>query len=138
MKAQVIEMDINLIRDIIIKKTSAYLIILFGSAATGRMRDDSDIDIAFLSDKKLTEYEVFCIAQELGDAMKRDIDLIDLDRASTVFKANIQGTGRIIYSADESRKQEFQIRTFKEYCLLNEERKEILDRIRERGTVYAE
>lgn len=87
-------MDTNLIKDIIIKKTSAYLIILFGSTAAGRMRDDSDIDIAFLSDNKLTEYEVFCIAQELEDVMKRDIDLIDLDKVSTVFKANIQGTGR--------------------------------------------
>lgn len=130
-------LNISLITDILIEKTEAYLIILFGSAAAGRMREDSDVDIAFLSDKKLSDYEVFCIAQEIGDVLKRDVDLIDLAKASTVFKANILGTGKIIYSSDERRKHEFQIRTFKEYCLLNEERKVILDKIRERGKVYA-
>ncbi|HYE83196.1 MAG TPA: nucleotidyltransferase domain-containing protein [Clostridia bacterium] len=131
-------MDIELIKSTIVEKASAFLIILFGSAVAGRMREDSDIDIAFLSDKCHNEYEVFQIAQELGSRLGRDVDLIDLSKASTVFKANILGTGKIIYSDDEKRKHEFQIRTFKEYSLLNEERKEILDRVRERGTVYAE
>ncbi|MHB1394828.1 MAG: type VII toxin-antitoxin system MntA family adenylyltransferase antitoxin [Clostridia bacterium] len=134
----VIRMNLELINNILIEKALAFIVILFGSAAAGRMREDSDIDLAFLSDKSLSEYEVFNIAQELSSALGRDIDLIDLSKASTVFKANILGTGKIIYSADENRKHEFQIRTFKEYSLLNEERKEILDRVRERGTVYAE
>lgn len=133
-----IRMNLELINNILIEKASAFIVILFGSAAAGRMREDSDIDIAFLSDKNLSEYEVFEIAQELGNVLGRDVDLIDMSKASTVFKANILGTGKIIYSADEKRKHEFQIRTFKEYSLLNEERKEILDKIRERGTIYAE
>lgn len=131
-------MNLEIINNIIIDKTGAVIIILFGSAASGRMREDSDIDIAFLSDKNMSECEVFEIAQELGNELGKDVDLIDLRKASTVFKANILGTGKIIYSADEKRKYEFQIRTFKEYSLLNEERKEILDRVRERGTIYAE
>lgn len=138
MRVQVIGMNLEVIKNILTEKTSAFIIILFGSAAGGRMREDSDIDIAFLSDKILSEYEVFEIAQELGNVLGRDVDLIDLNKASTVFKANILGTGKIIYSADENRKHVFQIRTFKEYSLLNEERKEILDRVRERGTIYAE
>lgn len=131
-------MNVELIKEKLIEKTSAFLIILFGSAAAGKMRGDSDIDIAYLSDKELSEYEVFSISQELAGLMGRDIDLIDLSKASSVFKANILGTGKIIYSNDEKKKHEFQIRTFKEYCLLNEERKGILDRVRERGRVYAE
>lgn len=131
-------MNVELIKEKLIEKTSAFLIILFGSAAAGKMRGDSDIDIAYLSDKELSEYEVFSISQELAGLMGRDIDLIDMSKASTVFKANILGTGKIIYSTDEKKKHEFQIRTFKEYCLLNEERKGILDRVRERGRVYAE
>lgn len=131
-------MNVELIKEKLIEKTSAFLIILFGSAAAGKMRGDSDIDIAYLSDKELSEYEVFSISQELAGLMGRDIDLIDMSKASTVFKANILGRGKIIYSTDEKKKHEFQIRTFKEYCLLNEERKGILDRVRERGRVYAE
>ncbi len=124
--------------DRIIERTSAYIVILFGSAAQNRVREDSDYDFAFLTDKTLSEYEVFCIAQELGNIAERDVDLIDLSKASTVFKANIIGTGKIIYSADEFRKHEFQIRSFKEYALLNEERQVILDRIKEDGKVYGQ
>ena len=129
-------MDIELIKRVLIEKTSAFIIILFGSAADGRLRVDSDIDLGFLSEKSLSEYEVFLIAQELADELGRNVDLIDMSRASTVFKSIILGTGKMIYSADENRKHEFQIKTFKDYALLNEERKEILDRIRERGSIY--
>jgi len=138
LRTQVIAMNLDIIKNKLIDKASAFIVILFGSAASGRMRNDSDIDIAFLSDGNLSEYEVFNIAQELSNELGRDVDLIDMSKASTVFKANILGTGKIIYSADENKKHEFQIRTFKEYCMLNEERKEILDKVRERGTIYAE
>lgn len=128
---------IDIINDILIKRTSADLIILFGSAAKDRLRSDSDIDIAFLSDKEFTDYDVFIIAQEMAVELKRDVDLIDLKKASTVFKAQIVGTGKVIYFSDPNIKIEFQMKVFKEYCLLNEERKPILDKILERGSVYA-
>lgn len=122
---------------ILLEKTSAYLIVLFGSVAKDRVRNDSDIDIAFLSDKDINEYEVFNISQELADILNREVDLIDLNKASTVLRAQILGTGRIIYSSDKKKMDEFQIKVFKEYCLLNEERQVILDKIRERGSIYA-
>lgn len=131
-------MNTSLIIDILIEKTNACLIVLFGSAAQNNLRADSDIDIAFLAEKKLTGYDVFCIAQELAEKFNRDIDLIDLSKASTVLKAQILGKGKIIYFNDENMKANFEIRTFKEYCLLNEERKVILDKIAERGSVYGE
>lgn len=129
-------MNIELIKKILIEKTAAYIIILFGSAAAGKLRKDSDIDLAFLSEKNFSEYEVFIIAQELAEKLGRNVDLIDMSKASTVFKSVILGTGKIIYSSDENRKHEFQINTFKDYALLNEERKEIMDRIKERGSIY--
>jgi len=131
-------MNIEVIKNFLIEKAFAELIILFGSAVSGRMRQDSDVDIAFLSNKSLDEYEVFLMSQELSTLLGRDVDLIDLSKASTVFKAIILGKGKIIYYSDENKKHEFQIRTLKDYCLLNEERKIILDKIRERGRIYAE
>ncbi len=130
-------MNLEAVINTLIEETSAYLIILFGSAASRRMRKDSDVDIAFLSNKDLSNYEVFMIAQELSSILNKDVDLIDLSKASTVLKANILGTGRVIYCVDDKKKHEFQIRTFKDYCLLNEERKVILDKIRQRGSIYA-
>ncbi|HEX3047776.1 MAG TPA: nucleotidyltransferase domain-containing protein [Bacillota bacterium] len=107
--------------------------ILFGSAARGQLRPDSDLDLAFLSDLALNEYEVFMRAQELAELLGRDVDLIDLNKASTVLKAQIIGKGKVIFNGDNLRRMVFAMKAFKEYALLNEERQCILDRFKERG-----
>lgn len=111
-------------------------IYLFGSASRDELRNDSDIDIAFLSDKDIDEYVCFMKAQEIADIFKRDVDLIDLKKASTVFKAQIIGHGKIIFCEDNVKRAYFEMRSFKEYALLNEERAEILKNIEKSGSVY--
>ena len=121
---------------LIIEKLNPVLVYVFGSFARGELREDSDIDLAFLSDGEFTSYEIFMLAQEIAEIYNREVDLIDLKKASTVFKAQIVGTGDVIYCSDENIQTNFQIRAFKEYALLNEEREEILNSIKERGSVY--
>ncbi|KGG79387.1 DNA polymerase subunit beta [Caloranaerobacter azorensis H53214] len=118
------------IKDILINRVSPYLIVIFGSAAKKRLRKDSDVDIAFLSDKYFDDYEIFMISQELADVLNRDVDLIDLNKATTVLKAQIIGNGKIIYSKNDRKVSEYRIRALKEYCLLNEERQVILQKIK--------
>lgn len=113
-------------------------IYLFGSASRGELREESDIDIAFLSNDDIDEYLCFMKAQEIADIFKRDVDLVDLRKSSTVFKAQIIGTSKNIYCSDENKRMYFEMRSFKEYALLNEERAEILKGIGERGSVYGE
>lgn len=121
---------------LLIERFNPSLVYIFGSYARDELRDDSDIDIAFLSSGDFTSYEVFMFAQELADIYKRDVDLIDLKKASTVFKAQIVGTGNVLYCSDENIKIDFQIRSLKEYALLNEERNVVFESIKERGSVY--
>lgn len=132
------EKELEQIKKYLAEKLSPYLVILFGSAAKGIMRKDSDIDIALLSDHQLDEYGLFLHAQELASLINRDVDLVDLEKASTVFQAQIVGTGRVIHCTDEHRRMLFQMLTLKKYAKLNEERKPILDKIKERGSIYAE
>ncbi|AST07453.1 DNA polymerase subunit beta [Anoxybacillus flavithermus] len=116
---------------------SPSIIYLFGSAATGHIRHDSDIDIAFLSDKQsLNHYERFMLAQQLAERLQRDVDLIDLKQASTVFQAQIVSSGKIIYCANERKKEAYEWKVLKMYAKLNEERAEILRNIAESGSVY--
>lgn len=77
------------------------------------------------------------ISQGIADKIKIEVDLIDIKKASTVLKSQIVGNGKVIYSKNEDEKINFQIRALKEYCLLNEERKVVLDKIQERGYIYA-
>ncbi|SHK30362.1 Nucleotidyltransferase domain-containing protein [Desulforamulus aeronauticus DSM 10349] len=119
----------DLIKDFLKKKISPYLIILFGSAARGHLRNNSDIDLAFISNQKLDDYEVFMLSQELADLLNREVDLIDLDKASTVFQAQVLNTGTVIYCSDFARKLRFHALTLKKYTLLNQERECVLKRL---------
>lgn len=112
------------------------IIYLFGSAARNELREDSDIDIAFLTEKEADPYKCFIKAQDLADIFHRDVDLINLNTSSTVFKAQVVGKGRNIYCSDETKRMYFEMRALKEYALLNEEREVILNKIKERGSVY--
>ncbi|MFB7142128.1 nucleotidyltransferase domain-containing protein [Gottfriedia sp. NPDC056225] len=122
--------------NVLIKKIDPYTIILFGSAADERMRPDSDIDLAYLSDTKLSNYERFILSQELANLLNNNVDLIDLNTSSTVFQAEIIHNGKVIYCSDIERRINFEIKVLKMYAKLNEERKEIIDDIKKRGSIF--
>ncbi len=124
--------EIEKIIEILIANFNPYLIYFFGSVLTDTFREDSDIDIAFLSDSKISDYDVFIIAQNIADIVNRDVDLINLKNSSTVFKAQVIGNGKVIFCNDNNRRMFFEMRSFKEYTLLNEERQVILDNIKKR------
>lgn len=111
------------------KALEPFLVIVFGSAAKGSIRNDSDIDIAFLSEQNHSAYEVFMIAQELATKLGRDVDLLDLSKASTVMKAQIVNSGRVLHCSNEQRRMDFFMKTLKEYAVLNEQRQPVLAKI---------
>ncbi|MHB8062784.1 MAG: hypothetical protein ACYDG2_09160 [Ruminiclostridium sp.] len=81
---------------------------------------------------------MFMASQELADKIKKDVDLIDLSKASTVIQAQVVSTGITILNTDAIRTSLFQMQVLKEYTLLNEQRQCILDSIRERGFEYGQ
>ncbi len=124
---------IKIIKKVLVGALAPYLIYIFGSTVKGRGREESDIDIAILRDKKIDEYELFILSQKLADILKSEVDLIDLSKASTVFRIQIIKTGKLIYNSDNLHKMYFQMRTMKDYALLNEERQEIINKIKSSG-----
>jgi predicted nucleotidyltransferase len=131
LEAEKMKVDFEAVKSFLIKELQAELIYLFGSYAKGKERPDSDLDLAFLSSKEIDDYQRFLTAQKLASKLNIEVDLIDLKKASTVFKAQII-QGKLLYAEDEKQKQEFEMLTLKKYARLNEERKEIIDKI-ERG-----
>lgn len=128
--------SLNKTNELLIERLNPIVVYLFGSAARNELREDSDIDIAYVSKTHLTPYENFMLAQEIADIFKKDVDLVDLKEASTVFKAQVVATGKNIYCSNENERMYFEMRTFKEYALLNEERESIMIGIKERGSIY--
>lgn len=127
----------DIIKEFLIDKFNPYLIVVYGSAARGETHEGSDIDVAFLGDNENDYYNVYMESQKLADLVRREIDLVDLSKASTVMRVQIIGKGKIIYNGNPNKSGTFMMKALKQYSMLNEERQCILDRIRERGSIYA-
>ena len=122
------------IKKILIDKLSPKLIYIFGSIITNRVRNDSDIDIAILTDKNIDEYQLYMMSQQLADDLKREVDIVDLKRASTVFKAEVLRNGKLIYNSDNQEKMIFQLGVLQDYVFLNERRREIINKLKKKGS----
>lgn len=117
-------------------KLKPKIVYLFGSFAKGEGREDSDVDIAIYTDEKIDTYDLFIIAGKLSFEIKRDVQIVDLKEVDTVFAAQIVGNREELYCEDEVLKANYNIRAFKNYAKLNEERQVILDAIERDGRIY--
>jgi predicted nucleotidyltransferase len=108
----------------------------FGSQAQGVARPDSDVDIAVLASTPIPELRRFALAQELAVHVHRDVDLVDLRKVSTVMRMQVLSTGVCLKAPDELARQEFEMYVYADYARLNEERREVVKGIAQRGLVY--
>ncbi len=109
----------------------------FGSTAAGGETTESDCDLALLAASPLDPLERFELEQRLAVAVHRDVDLVDLLRASTVLRMQIIASGIVIDVLDERERARFEDRVFVDSARLNEERREILDRIHAEELIHA-
>jgi len=92
------------------------LAVLFGSAAAGRARPDSDVDIAVLgAARELDEHIEVRLTRELSLAARRNVDLIRLERASTMLGWQIAGKGVPIIERTAGEFARFRARAASEY-----------------------
>ncbi|SEM48200.1 hypothetical protein SAMN04489760_11767 [Syntrophus gentianae] len=86
---------------------------LFGSTATGRDHRGSDLDLAIVSKKRLSESERLALETELSSLLQRDVDLIVFGQATPLLQHQILKYGRLICENDpeERIRQEVQART---------------------------
>ncbi len=125
----------------ILQKLQPYdprLIYLFGSAARGEMRKDSDYDLAVLTGKPFPSADKFQRGLDLGVILNRDVDLIDLRDASEAIKIQVIQSGTPLHVASPTEKAAFEMMAFSDYARLNEERRPVVNQIRESGRIYGQ
>lgn len=111
-------------------------IYLFGSSVEGTPGLESDIDLAILPVQPLNPLERWNLAQDLANLLKREVDLVDLRKASTVMRMQVISSGQYLYESNRQERDRFEDYVFSSYARLNEERKEIIKKVQERGTIY--
>lgn len=84
------------IKTILCKEPRLKLAILYGSAATGKMRPDSDIDVALLFDHPLSTDKKMELLARLEHELGRDIDLVDLFNLNGTILRRILSKGLIL------------------------------------------
>ena len=99
----------------IAKKFGLLLVVLFGSKAKSNFREESDLDIAVLSEKP-PSYRLF---KELFSALsqvfkKENVDLRFLNEASPLFRFEVIKNG-ILLAGEKSFYNNFKVQTIKFY-----------------------
>lgn len=109
----------------------------FGSQVTGKTHKESDLDLAVLASAPIPPVQCFDLAQELAHLAKCAVDVVDLRQASTVMRMQVISTGTCLFSSNDIERERFETMVYSAYARLNEERREILKDIAQRGEVHA-
>lgn len=88
------------------------------------------------TNQKIDAYDLFIIGNQLSFEVKRDVEIENLKEVDTVFAAQIVGNKEELYCEYKILSANYDIRAFKDYAKLNEERKIILDAIEKDGRIY--
>lgn len=97
----------------IAKKYSLSFIILFGSLAKNRARQESDVDLAIFEKKPLTLNKELLLRKELFEIFKRESDLAFIRKAEPLLLGQIAQYGKLLYG-DEKRFKEFRVYAMKQ------------------------
>lgn len=93
---------------------------VFGSVATGRVRPDSDVDIAVLIDRRvlpahMLKYRLKLMA-DLGAVLRRsDVDVVILNEAPPLLAHRVLSQGTLVCERSPTARVRFQVRTAARY-----------------------
>lgn len=129
--------ELEQIKKYILQEFNPLAIILFGSYSRNSQNEESDIDIAIISDivdKKIIMQK----KQELQEIVRKDIDFVNLksEEIYDSFRYEILMNGIVLYCKDEYTFDMYKIDMIREYIELNESRNDIIERIKNGGTIY--
>jgi predicted nucleotidyltransferase len=107
-------------------------IYLFGSAAAGEAREDSDIDLAVMTGKRIglgDELRLRAIAVE--ELRRDDIDFVILDHAPPLLRYEVVTRGRRLFARDAAAVDMFEHRSIMTYMDTAHLRRMVRDILRE-------
>jgi predicted nucleotidyltransferase len=78
------------------------LALLYGSAVTRGLEHARDIDVAVAFARPVSLWDQCALAEHLESIAGREVDLVDLDSASTLLRAQVARHGIALWAKDRS------------------------------------
>lgn len=111
-------------------------IVLFGSYARNTQNDESDIDIAIKCKSEIVSRTLLEQQQELEEITKKQIDLVDLSKATDVFAYEILMNGIVLYCSNSYEFDLYKLDRYRDFLELNESRQAIIQAIKRGEGIY--
>ena len=126
---------VDRLRDAVPDRVVVYL---FGSTAAETATPESDVDLAVLRENGRTvdPEQPWVLRGELSGVCGQDVDVVDLQAASTVMRMQVVRFGRVIFESDEPTRLQFETTTLSMYADLNLTRRSLLEDICKRESIY--
>lgn len=118
------------------KLNNVEAIVLFGSYSRGKEKFDSDIDVAIKLSKPLEKDNIISLKNEIEEILGIDVHLIDLYSINEDFRYEILISGKTLYCKNEYEFEMYKLKCFSEYLMFSEDRKTIIDKVKNGGTLY--
>lgn len=98
------------------KKYGLTLVVLFGSQATGHTHKESDVDVAYISDRKLSFDEEVLLNTDLTEVFRNDkVSLVNLKTASPLLLKQVVMNAAVLYEKHPSLFNEFYLLALRLY-----------------------
>ncbi|AWB43989.1 hypothetical protein DCC85_06975 [Paenibacillus sp. CAA11] len=101
----------------LVRHFRAYSIILFGSAAQASLRQDSNVDIAYLTDSSPAPEIHTSVKKELEQLLCREVALVNFAQAAPFYKTQIVSGGKLLYDQRPLDRQYILKKALKDYVL---------------------
>ena len=111
-------------------------LILFGSTATGHARADSGVDLAVFGEASYSAAQLFDARMACEAVLRKQVDLIDLRKASTVLQMQVLKDGRYLLGENSPLAGAFELFSARSYEDWQITHRGLLQDIAERGTNY--
>ena len=94
---------------------------LFGSQASGKTGPMSDVDIAVLLKEPYPKgrdliHKMDYLAYKMETVLKREVDIVEMNKQGLIFQYNVLRTGKLIYDADPDFRIRFVAKAISDYC----------------------
>lgn len=115
----------------------AWAVYVYGSFARGDAGPDSDLDLAVLLPPDQALEMPWDIATRVAERVRREVDLVDLRRASDVLRMQVLKHGRILHNARPGEVLAWEAQAITRYAHYRREVAALMDQFRHTGVGYA-